>query len=452
MTLHNFFNYVEVNCERFVEELRKLLRQPSVSAQDKGVKECALLLRKLMEESGIETRVIPLPEGQPVVYGEVKSKASKRTLLVYSHYDVQPPEPLNEWVNPPFEAEVRDGAIYARGASDSKGNIMAYVKAVEAFLKTMGDVPVNLKFLFEGEEEVSSTHLPGFIAQHKGMLEADAVVCCDGGMDPSGRPTIDLGLKGILYVELRCIGAGVDLHSSYAPLVKNPAWRILWALATVKSLDERITVEGWYDRVQPPSPAELQLLNEAPFNEEGIKKAFGLTTFLMNRSGSEAFKALICEPTCTICGFEAGYTGSGSKTVLPSTAMAKIDFRLVYDQSPSELLEKLKRHLVDRGFGDVEVVLIGFLEPSKTPLEAHVSQTVIKASEKVYGVKPVVYPNAAGSGPDYLFTKRLGLASIWTGCAPPFSKAHAPNEFITIHHFVKGIMYAASIMYDFGSN
>ncbi|MFQ6075861.1 MAG: M20/M25/M40 family metallo-hydrolase [Candidatus Bathyarchaeia archaeon] len=450
MELEETYQYAERNRQRFIEELRTLLRQPSVSAQKRGVRECAELLKKIMIEAGIETRVIPIEEGSPIVYGQVGSERSQRTLLVYDHYDVQPPEPIDEWTSDPFAAEIREGKITARGASDSKGNLLAYIKAVETFLKTRGDVPVSLKFLFEGEEEIGSPHLPGFVEGNKNMLKADAVVCCDGGLDPSGRPLVNLGLKGILYVELRCKGAKTDLHSSRAPLVVNPAWRLVWLLNTLKGVDERIAIEGWYDDVQPPTPEELKLVEDIPFDEEQLQREYGITGFLRDLHDTEALKALIYNPTCTVCGFESGYTGPGSKTVLPSRAMVKVDFRLVYDQNPDTLLEKLKRHLDKHGFGDVEVVKLGTLEPSKTPVTAPIARVVMGAAEEVYGAKPVVYPNAAGSGPDYLFTKRLGLGSVWTGCAPPFSHAHAPNEFITTDAFMMGIRYASAVIRGFG--
>ncbi len=449
MELKRVFEYAERNRGRFVDELKALLRQPSVSAQDKGVKECAALVGKMMVEAGIDARVIPIEGGQPLVFGEVKSKTSRRTLLVYDHYDVQPPEPLEEWSNAPFEADIKEGKIVARGASDSKGNLLAYVKAVESFLKTGNDLPINVKFLFEGEEEIGSPNLPKFVEANKGMLKADGVVCCDGGDDPSGRPSINLGLKGILYVELRCTGAKSDLHSSYAPLVVNPSWRLVWALNTLKNIDERLKIPGWYDGVKSPIPEEAVLIKEIPFDEKRLLEEYGVAGFLRELHGVEALRALVYDPTCTICGFDSGYTGSGSKTVLPRRAMVKLDFRLVYDQNPNDLYEKLKRHLQQNGFGDVEVVKLGALEPSKTPATAPIAKATMKAAEEVYGVRPVVYPNAAGSGPDYLFTKRLGLGSVWTGCSPSFSHAHAPNEFTTVDAFMRGIRYASTIMKEF---
>ena len=359
MKTDNIVSYLEENEERLVEELRVLLRQPSVSAQNIGVKECAELLRELMQKAGIKAKVVPLKGGHPLVLGEVASKVSKRTLLIYSHYDVQPTDPLEEWKYDPFAAEMKNGVIYARGSSDAKGNLMTAIKAVEYYLDRFGDVPVNLKFIFEGEEEIESPRLPKFIKDNKAELNADAVVCLDGGMDRSGRPAINLGVKGMLYLELWCRGSKADLHSAYAPIVPNPLWRLVHVLQTLRKPSGEIAIEGWCEDALPPTPEEMEILREIPFNEEELKEQFGITSFLQNLRGLEALKALIFHPTCTICGVKAGYSGPGLKTVLPSEAMAKIDFRLVPNQNPDVLLKRLKEHLVDKGFGDIEVRVIG---------------------------------------------------------------------------------------------
>lgn len=219
-----------------------------MSAQAHGIRECANLLDRFMREAGIETELVDEPDGNPVLLGTVLNK-SKRTLLFYGHYDVQPPEPLEEWKSDPFGAELKEGKIFARGASDSKNNIMALVKMVEAYRNTNNELPVNLKFLFEGEEEIGSPHLPHLVEENRLKLKADADVCFDGGIDETGRPEVVLGVKGILYVELHASGPKVDIHSSLAPMVPNPAWRIIWALDSIKQGDERIRIDGWYDRV-----------------------------------------------------------------------------------------------------------------------------------------------------------------------------------------------------------
>jgi len=401
-----------------------------------------------METAGITTKLLPEKNGNPVVFGEVNSKTSSKTLLLYGHYDVQPPEPLDLWVSGPFEAKMKGNKLIARGSADSKNNVLGCIKAAESFLATSHDVPLNLKFIFEGEEEIGSPHLPGFIEENRERLKADSVVCYDGDIAETGTAKISLGVKGLLYVELRCKTAKEDLHSSYAPIVPNAAWRLAWALSTIKNEDEKILVKGWYDDVEPFTPAQSRLVPNLPFRGENLIKEFGLRKFLKANNNREALKRYLTEPTCTICGFKTGYTGPGSKTVLPGSAMVKIDFRLVYNQNPKKLLQLLKDHLNTHGFQDIQVKPLGFLEPSRTKPSAPIAKAAAKASKTVYGSNPVIFPRNPASGPDYLFTKRLGLDSIWTGAALPsaYSHAHAPNECTTVDTFINGIKYMAAIL------
>ncbi len=267
-SLKQAFEYIQENKEPFLRDFRTLLRQPSVSAQGKGITDCARIVKKNMDAAGIKTQILPEKNGNPIVYGEVKSKSSGKTLLIYGHYDVQPVEPLEEWDSGPFDAKLEGRKIISRGAADSKNNVISCIKATESFLKATSDVPLSLKFLFEGEEEIGSPHLPGFIDENKERLKADSVVCYDGDFDETGRPKISLGVKGLLYVELRCKKAREDLHSSYAPLVDNPAWRLVWALNTMKSPDGKILIKGWYDDVEPFTPAQSRLVGKIPFRGE----------------------------------------------------------------------------------------------------------------------------------------------------------------------------------------
>jgi acetylornithine deacetylase/succinyl-diaminopimelate desuccinylase-like protein len=401
-----------------------------------------------MEAAGINTKILPEKDGNPIVFGEVRSKSSGKTLLIYGHYDVQPPEPLEKWVSGPFEAKLHGRKIIARGAADSKNNVVSCIKAAESYLKTGQEAPLNLKFIFEGEEEIGSPHLPRFIDENAERLKADSVVCYDGDFDETGRAKISLGVKGLLYVELRCKTAKEDLHSSYAPLVPNAAWRLVWALSTIKDPDDKILLKGWYDDVEPFTPAQSHLVRKIPFRGENFLKEFGLKKFLKAKTNREALKRYLMEPTCTICGFKAGYLGEGSKTVLPGSAMLKLDFRLVYNQNPKKQLRILKEHLETHGFDDVQVKALGFLEPSRTKPSAPIAKAAAKAAKIAYGSAPVVLPRNPASGPDYLFTKRLGMESIWTGSGPPsaYSHAHAPNEYTTIDHFLSGIKYITAII------
>ncbi len=449
MPIENIYEYINANSQEFVNDLVRLVRQPSVSATKEGIQECAGLTAEIMEKAGISTRIIPEEEGNPVVYGEVKSEKSRKTLLFYDHYDVQPPEPLEEWICAPFSGEIREGKIYGRGTSDNKGDLISRVKAVQAYLETVGSVPVNIKFLVDGEEEIGSPHLPLFIKKHRELLSADAAIWEFGKTDRKGRPCIYLGLKGVLTVELRARGASRDAHSSQAPLIPNPAWRIVWALGTLKNEREKILIEGFYDEVEPPSAEEIKCLRNIPFEEEEEKRDLELKSFLGNLSGLKALKALLYQPTCTINGLLSGYTGTGPKTVLPSRAMAKLDFRLVPRQMPNEILEKLRKHLAKWGFGDIEVIEHGSTEPTKTPITDSFVQIVIKTAEEVYGMKAVVYPTSAASGPMHLFRNWLGYPVVSVGCAHAESREHAPNENITLEGFVKGTKFIAAIIHYF---
>jgi acetylornithine deacetylase/succinyl-diaminopimelate desuccinylase-like protein len=441
-------DYVSKNKNRFLQDFRTLLKQPSVSAQRLGIEDCARIVRKQMDMAGLKAKILPVKNGNPVVYGEARSKSSSKTLLIYGHYDVQPVEPLEKWVSGPFDAKMSGQKIVSRGAADSKNNVVSFIKATESFLKTTGDVPLNLKFVVEGEEEIGSPHLPSFIDQNAEMLKADSVVCYDGDMAEQGRAKFELGVKGLLYVELRCKKAREDLHSSYAPLAENPAWRLVWAMNTMKGPDEKILVKGWYDDIEPFSAVQSRLMNKIKFDGNGLLKEWGVKSFPRAKTNREAFKHYMTEPTCTICGFKTGYIGEGSKTVLPGSAMLKIDFRLVNNQNPRKLLKLLKEHLHSHGFDDIQVKALGLVEPSTTKPSAPIARAAEKAGKMVYGQAPVVMPRNPASGPDYLFTKHLGLDSIWTGSGPPsaYSHAHAPNEWTTVENFVNGIKYIASIM------
>jgi len=245
MSLERIYNYVDLHVDDFVEDLVRFVRQPSVSAKGEGIEECAKLVEEMMREIGLSTKILRGEKGHPVVYGEVKSKKAGKTLLFYNHYDVQPPEPLEEWKYEPFSGTVADGKVYGRGVVDNKGNLVSRLKAVQAFLETFGNVPVNIKFVVDGEEEIGSPNLEPIVKKYKQLFSADAAIWEFGGTDRRGRPHLYLGLKGVLSVELQAKGALKDVHSANAPLIPNPAWRLVWALNTLKDVNEKILVEGF---------------------------------------------------------------------------------------------------------------------------------------------------------------------------------------------------------------
>jgi acetylornithine deacetylase/succinyl-diaminopimelate desuccinylase-like protein len=449
VSIKQVYEYVDQHSNEFVKALAKLVRQPSVSAKGEGMQECAKMVERMLQKTGFSTRMILEKDGNPVVYGEIRSKKSKRTLLFYDHYDVQPPEPLEEWKFGPFSGKVHGGRIYGRGTSDNKGNLVSRMKAVEAFVETAGEVPVSVKFLVEGEEEIGSPHLEPVLRKHRDLFYSDATIWEFGGTNHEGRPEIYLGLKGVLSMELRSKGAIRDTHSANAPLVPNPAWRLVWALSTLKNEKDEILIEGFYDKVQKPSKTELRLLKDIPLEEEKVKETLGLKEFLGGRKGIEAKRTLFFSPTCTINGILAGYTGPGSKTVLPKEAMAKLDFRLVSNQTSDEIRRKLARHLKKRGFKDIEILTCGSTEPTRTPVTNTFVSIVAKAAEKAYRKKAVIYPTSAASGPMHLFASILSAPVVSAGCSHADPKTHAPNENLTIKGFITGTKFMATMLRDF---
>ena len=444
--MDDVFAYIEQHRARFVDELCQLLRQPSISTQDRGVRECAELVRRQMADAGLDARLVPTA-GYPVVFGEARAPGARRTVLMYGHYDVQPPEPLELWDTPPFEPSIRNGRIYARGAGDNKGQMFAHVKAVEAVLHIRGTLPVGVKLCYEGEEEISSRNLPAFVDEHRDLLAADLVYASDGPMHPSG-PLVFFGCRGILYLELAARGAGRDLHSgNYGGVAPVPAIHLTRALASMWDHRGRVAIKGFHDRVRPPGLAERRLLRAAPFDAAAVEKDLGVTP-VTGASGTAYYRRLMLEPSLNISGLTSGYQGAGMKTIIPHVAQAKVDVRLVKDQTADEVEATIRTHLADHGFSDIEVRRLGAMEPSRTPVDHPFGRAVVRAVDRAWGRPPVVVPNLGGSIPDYLFTGVLGLPSIWVPYAPHDEANHAPNESTTVEGFVNGIRSTAAALFE----
>lgn len=439
--------YVEENRSRFLEELFTFLRQPSISTRDEGVRECAEMLAAMMQDVGIKTRIYETAR-HPVVYGEIIKEAAP-TILVYGHYDVQPPEPLEEWLSPPFEPEIREGKIYARGASDNKSQLLTYVKAVEACQEALGEVPVSVKFIYEGEEEIGSPNLAPFAQENKELLKADLSFFSDSHIHESGRPLLILGLKGMVYVDLKVRGAAKDQHSMRATSIPNPAWRLVWALSTLKNPNNRVTIPGFYDQIRELTPREKEAVARIPCDEAELLRYFGIQEFLPGRFSKEYYINLVSEPTCNIAGIHSGFTGEGTKTVLPATASAKIDFRLVPDQRPGDILDKLKDHLKAQGFGDIEVTEHHHILPSRTPIDHPAVEIILAALKEVYGLDPIVFPNIGGAGPNYVFTEILDIPCFVVPHASHDQANHAPNENMDVEGFFRGIRTATTVFQKF---
>jgi acetylornithine deacetylase/succinyl-diaminopimelate desuccinylase-like protein len=443
--------YVEANKGRFLEELKAFLRQPSISAQNVGIPEMAALVRSRLERLGAQVQMLEVDAGgPPVVYAEIGEGAV--SLLSYNHYDVQPPDPLDLWESPPFEPTLRDGKLYARGVADDKGDLMARIQAVETYLAVRGRLPLKFKFFVEGEEETGSPHLGQLAQRYRALVRSDGCLWEGGGKDEAERPTLHLGLKGIQYVELRARGAKSDMHSSLAAIVPNPAWRLVWALNTLKTPDDRITLDGMMDHVRRPTQADLDLLAAIPFEEEKMRANWGIPAFVRGLTGLDALVKLYYEPTCTICGLRTGYIEQGMKTVLPSEAVAKVDFRLVPDLTPDLVLSLLRAHLDRRGFTDIEIVPMSAEHPASTPVDAPLAQSCIAATEAVYGSRPVIYPVMAGSGPMYPLCQQLGMPGVvGVGVTYPGINIHAPNENIRLADYWQNIEFVCALIDDFSA-
>lgn len=446
----NIENYLAKNLDGSIQELIRLCAQPSVGAQNWGLAECAELTASMLKKRGFSVEIIPTG-GAPVVFAERHGKSGK-TLLFYNHYDVQPAEPLELWETPPFEPSLRDGKLYARGVSDDKGHITSRLFAIDAILAEDGELPCNVKFIIEGEEETSSAHLEQFVRENADRLKADACVWEFGGVDHRDIPNQVLGLRGICYVELSVETATQDVHSGLGgSIFPNAAWRLVWALATLKGPDERIRIPGHYDKVRSPSARDRELMAALPETAEEYKKRYGLNHFLLGLTGGVDLRIQeVFQPTCTICGLTSGYQGPGSKTVLPAKASAKVDFRLVPDQTPEEVLKNLRKHLDAEDFPDVKITYLGGEAPGRTDPDDPFVKMVVDASKPVYGTAMQIIPLGGGSGPNHVFLETLKLPIVTAGVGHPGAQAHAPNENLRLDLYLKGANHIARILKEFG--
>jgi len=449
----NTLKHVDSNLDNLISDLQILIRQPSVSAKNEGIEECAKLVKKLLKKSGLKSEILRLKKGvAPIVYGEIKSRQNPtKTLMFYNHYDVQPAEPFDLWDYPPFSGTRKGNKIFGRGATDDKGELITRIKAVEAYLKTTGDVPCNIKFVIEGEEETGSAHIEEYLKKYKKKFSCDGVIWEFGYVDAKNRSIIGLGMKGLLFVELSIKESIIDAHSSLAVLIKNPAWRLIDAIKTLRDSNGKILIKDWYKEVTPFSKKDLELIRKEPFDENIFKKEFGIKSFVGGKKGMDAKKALVGGTTCNIAGFVSGYTGDGAKTVLPGDALVKIDFRLIPKMDPKKQVMRLKRHLKSKGFNDVKIkVFHGEAAARTSSSEPFVTQ-VKTAADKSFG-KSILNVSNAGTGPMYPFVDILKAPCISIGSTYMFSRIHSPNEFARVDLLKKTTKCICLIMENFGKN
>ena len=444
---------VETQTGIFKNLISDYCRLESVAAQNRMMGETADWVEGLLKETGFETRQIEVTGGPNFVYGYLKGR-SDFTLLLYNHYDVQPETPIDLWEGPPFEVSERDGKLFARGISDNKSELISRICALRAILAANGELPINIKWIIEGEEEIGSPHFDALTREHGELLIADGSLWEGDGFNEKGEAIIALGFRGMLYVEYSIELLKLDAHSGSAHALPSAAWRLLKALATIKDDQGKVLIPGFYDHVREPNNAEKQALRDkVDFDlEEKYLAMYGIDSFLDNKRGY-ALEAAVFEPTANIAGFLSGYTEEGVKTVLPAKAMAKMDFRLVPEQNPDDILEKLKSHLKAKGFEDVQVKKLGGAEPVVTPIDDAFVQRIKKICKDFTDKEPEITPLVGGTLPLLeAMKKNVGILGISTSGNPVYygSGAHAPNEHIRLSDIPRAIQFNMFMFTELG--
>ncbi len=441
------FDYYHANHDQFLEGLKNLLRIPSISTLPEhkpDIRRAAEFLAGELRGLGFDPiEIIEGKEGQhPLVYAEWMNARGKPTLLIYGHYDVQPPDPLDEWTSPPFEPAVRNDNIYARGAVDDKGQTYLLVKAVEGFIKAEGKLPINVKFLIEGEEEVGGEHIEEYVAQNPARLKADAALVCDTEMFAPELPTITTGLRGLVYTELEARAAKQDLHSGvYGGAAANPMQGLAEIITGLKGADGKIRIPGFYKRVKKPSAAELAAWKTLPFNEKKYLKNEIGGTALTGEKGFSVLERTWARPTLEVHGIRGGFTGEGAKTVIPAVATAKVSMRLVPDMDPKEVIRQYSAYvkkIAPKGIS-TKVRVISSAPASVVSTESKFIAAAAEAMEQIFK-KKTVYMRSGGSIPIVgLFQKHLKIPGVMMGFGLPDDNLHAPNEKFHLPNFYRGI-------------
>ena len=441
--MDNVYRYVDANRERFVEELKALLRIPSIARDSEAVRANALALEDHLKRVGFEARLMP-SSGNPMVVGERAGTGT--TVLLYGHYDVQPAEDTHLWASPPFEPTERGGRLYARGVGDNKAQHFAHIKAVEA-LQALGVPAARLKFVLEGEEETGSESLPGFVREHRALLAADLCYAADGPRHESNRPTIYLGCRGVLGIELTVKGAAHDVHSgNRGNVVPNPAWRLVQALATMRDGSGRVLIDGFEDGIAPPSEEERRMLAALPYDGAKLADQLGIED-LRTLPAAWYHERIQLRPSLNINGLVAGYTGPGLKTIIPHQAAAKIDIRLVVNQEPDAMTALVRRHLDRHGFTDIALHVHDTMKPARTPISNRYVPIIVDSVRAAAREEPVVLLSLGGSIPQYALVEALGTPCIWSAYANWDEDNHAPNENMALDLFIQSIKMSASVFH-----
>jgi acetylornithine deacetylase/succinyl-diaminopimelate desuccinylase-like protein len=452
MSTNDYARTVAENQGRYLEELSDFLRIPSVStlSEHKGdVVRAAQWVADDLKRSGMENVRVIETQGHPLVYADWTHAPGQPTLLIYGHYDVQPPDPLNEWKTPPFEPSVRDGNVFARGAADDKGQVFVHLKSVEMLLKERGSLPINVRFLIEGEEEVGGEGIEAYVKEHPGGLKCDAVLISDSHMFADGLPMVEIGLRGIAYTEITVNTAAHDLHSGlYGGAVPNAINTLCHIVAKLKDEQGRILVPGMYDDVRPMTDEEKKQWATLPFDEEEYRKKEVGSPALTGEPGFTVLEQIGARPTLDANGIIGGFTAEGAKTVIPATARCKVSMRLVPDQDSKKIFEAFKRYVEEicPPYATVKVEMIHGAEPVLLPSDSAYMKAATEALAEVFG-REAVFMRGGGSIPIVsLFSKVLGVPSILMGFGLPDDNLHAPNEKMKLDNVYKGIAASATYL------
>ena len=442
--MDQILQYIEANKERYLSELKDFLAIPSVSSQSKhngDIQLCAQWVAEHMKSIGMENVAIMSTPGHPVVYSEWLGAPGAPTVLFYGHYDVQPVDPLNLWTSPPFEMSIREGNIFARGSADDKGQVFIHFKGIEALMKHRGTLPVNIKMLIEGEEEIGSRNLDDFVKGHKELLKADLVLISDSSMYAKGVPSIAYGLRGLSYLEIEVTGPNRDLHSgSFGGAVHNPAQALSELIASLHDKNNKVNIPGFYKDVRPLTAVERNAYKKLPYSDKAYAKELGVKA-LWGEKGFSTHERTWARPTLEVNGMWGGYIGEGAKTVLPSKAFTKISCRLVPDQASDKISKLVVKHIkkIAPKSVDIKVTLHHGGEPAITPIDSPGVKAAVSALQKGFGKKPL-YQREGGSIPIVVqFKKLLGLDTVLLGFGLPEENAHSPNEFLNVNNFYGGI-------------
>jgi len=446
--IKEIYDFIDDNQQTYVEWLKEFCAIPSVAAQNRGMEESVDYLREVFQKKLNTDLEVITTKGFPLLYTKL-SGTSDKTLSFYNHYDVQPEDPIDLWESPPFEPTIREGKLFARGVADNKGNLIARIAAVHAIKSVIGEFPLDIKFLVEGEEEIGSINLNDFSDYHKDKIEADACLWEFGYRDMNHNLQLTLGVKGMLYVELLIEGANTDLHSANASIIENPAWRLIKALNLLKNEQEKILIPGFYEDIITPSQKEKELLMKYHLDENDMLNYLELDSFINDLRGNDLKHKHLYEPTCNICGIESGYTGAGAKTVLPSKASAKLDFRLVPGQNPEKILGELREYFDDNGFPDIKIESYSKEKAARTSPNDKVVSAAINSIKKVTNQTPNIVPNTPGTGPMHKLCQKHNIPAISFGVGHFSSNNHAPNENIFLEDFIEGIKIICTLLYEY---